>query len=83
MDFLKLGIYEVEEAKGLVNYKLKLLKGIKIYSVFYVSLLKLVDLDVPLDHKIELNDERSEREYDIETVLDYTIIGRQHKYLIK
>jgi len=49
LDFLKLRAFEVEEATGLVNYKLKLLKGIKIYLVFHVSLLELVDLGVPLD----------------------------------
>ena len=79
MDFLKLGTFEVEEAKGLVNYKLKLLKGIKIYPVFHVSLLKPADPGAPLDQITELNDERSKREYDVETVLNHTITGRQHK----
>ena len=49
MDFLKLRAFEVEEAKGLVNYKLKLLKGMKIYPVFHVLLLKTADPDAPLD----------------------------------
>ena len=49
MDFLKLRAFEVEEARGPVNYKLKLLKGIKIYPVFYILLLELADLGAPLD----------------------------------
>jgi hypothetical protein len=49
LDFLKLEAFEIEDKKGLVNYKLKLPKGLRIYPVFYVSLLKLVHPDAPLD----------------------------------
>ena len=76
MDFLKLRTFEVEEAKGPVNYKLKLPKGIKIYPIFHVSLLEPVDPGAPLDKIIELDDERSEREYDVEIILDHAVTGR-------
>ena len=48
----------------------------KIHPVFYISLLELANLDAPLDQTTKLNDERSEREYDVKTVLDHAIIGR-------
>jgi hypothetical protein len=48
----------------------------KIHPVFYISLLEPADPGAPLDLETELNDERSEREYDVETILDYTITGR-------
>ena len=43
---MKLRLYEIIEVKGLVNYKLKLLKTINIYPVFYISLLELISLGI-------------------------------------
>ena len=42
LNYRKLGLYEIIEVKGLVNYKLRLPKAINIYPVFYISLLELV-----------------------------------------
>ena len=36
-----MGLYKVIKAIRLVNYKVKLLRKIKIYLVFYISLLEL------------------------------------------
>ena len=41
LDHKKLRLFEITKIKSLVNYRLKLLKTIKIHLVFYVSLLKL------------------------------------------
>jgi hypothetical protein len=40
LDHKKLGPFKIAKIKSLVNYRLKLLKTIKIHLVFYVSLLK-------------------------------------------
>jgi hypothetical protein len=40
LDHKKLGLFKIAKIKSLVNYRLKLLKTIKIHPVFYVSLLK-------------------------------------------
>jgi hypothetical protein len=41
LDHKKLGLFEIAKIKSLVNYCLKLPKIIKIYLIFYVSLLEL------------------------------------------
>jgi hypothetical protein len=41
LDYKKLGLFKIIEIKSLVNYCLKLPKTIKVYLVFYVSLLEL------------------------------------------
>ena len=40
LDHKKLGPFEIVEVKGPVNYRLKLLKTIKIHPTFYISLLE-------------------------------------------
>ena len=48
LDHTKLRPFRIKKVKGLVNYKLDLLAKIRKYPVFYISLLKLVDLRIPL-----------------------------------
>ena len=47
LDYRKLGLFEITEVKGLINFKLKLLKSINIYLIFYILLLELVLLRAP------------------------------------
>jgi hypothetical protein len=54
LDHKKLRPFEITKKKGLVNYRLKLLKTIRIHPVFYVSLLKLAPLGSPLAPKTEV-----------------------------
>ena len=54
LDYKKLRLFKIIKIKSLVNYYLKLLKTIKIYLVFYISLLKLVLLGSPLALKTEV-----------------------------
>ena len=48
LDYIKLGLFLIVERTRLVNYRLDLPKGIRIYSIFYVLLLELVPLDARL-----------------------------------
>ena len=43
LDYIKVGLFSIKKVQGSVNYKLNLLAGAKVYSVFYVFLLELVD----------------------------------------
>jgi len=83
LDYRKLGTFRISEVKGPVNYKLELPKGMRIHPVFHVSLLEPADPEAPLDYTTVLQDDQQNPEYDVETVVDHTVVGRQHKYLIK
>ena len=48
MDTVKLGLFKILRKKGLVNYELELPKRMRIYLVFYISLLELAILDATL-----------------------------------
>jgi hypothetical protein len=43
LDFTKLELFEIEEKKGFLNYKLRLLEEIRFYLVFYIILFELAD----------------------------------------
>jgi hypothetical protein len=48
LDTIKLGLFKIKEKKGLVTFELRLPKTIRIYPVFYISLLELAALDAAL-----------------------------------
>jgi hypothetical protein len=55
----------------LVNYKLELLKKMRILLTFYVSLLELATLDARLKQDVkDINEEIQEPVYEVETILD-------------
>jgi len=66
-----------------VNYKLKLLKGSRIYLIFYVLLFKEAakatetnNKEIKLKHKLDV--------YNVKQVLDSKVSKRRHiKYLVK
>jgi hypothetical protein len=42
LDYLRLGLFKIEEKLGLVSYRLKLPESMKkLYLVFHISLLEL------------------------------------------
>jgi hypothetical protein len=43
LNYKKVGLFRIKRVKGLVNFKLDLLKSTRIYPVFYILLLKLAD----------------------------------------
>ncbi len=43
LNYIKIGSFFVKKTKRLVNYKLDLFKNIRVFSVFYILLLKLAD----------------------------------------
>ena len=45
---MKVGPFLIIEERGPVNYKLDLLKDSKRYPIFHISLLELVDPNIPL-----------------------------------
>ena len=66
-----------------MNYKLSLPKDMKIHLIFYISLLELAPPNAPKAPYIEIDPINLDVEYDIEEILDYKMIRRKVKYLIK
>ena len=48
-------LFLVKKVLGLLNYELSLPKIMKIYLVFYTSLLELALLDVPLETRLVID----------------------------
>jgi hypothetical protein len=67
LNIVKLGPFRVRRKKGLVSYKLELLKRMRIYLVFYISLLELVALDAILEQDVRDIDPEI---YKVERIID-------------
>ena len=48
LNYIKLELFRILKVKKSVNYKLNLLKFIRIHSIFYIFLLKSADLDISI-----------------------------------
>jgi hypothetical protein len=57
-------------ANKSTNFKFQLLPIIKIYSVFYIFLLKLVYPETPKESTPEISLEIREAEYEVERILN-------------
>jgi hypothetical protein len=70
LDYKKLGLFEIKEIKGLINYKLKLPNNIRIYPVFYILLLELILAGAPKALYIEIDLINPNIIYNIEEILN-------------
>jgi hypothetical protein len=83
LDYLKLGLFEIAEKIGLLNYRLKLLASIRrIYITFYVLLLEKAPKNAEVATNIEIEEE-TENEYKVKEILDINKISRRPYYLVK
>ena len=83
LDYVKLGLFRIKEKKGPVTFTLKLLKDIKIYPIFHISLLKPALLNAKLAISMLINEDILNNEYDIEDILKQKFIRDKLYYLIK
>ncbi|KAH7563609.1 hypothetical protein BM1_00656 [Bipolaris maydis] len=72
LDNLRVGPFEILEKIGLVNYKLRLLLGIKVHPIFHKKLLEPAPQDAELVEDIKLENDK----YMVEAVKDLRKIGR-------
>jgi hypothetical protein len=70
LDFKKLGLFEIIEKIGLVNFRLKLLDKSRLHPVFHVLLLEPVKGDTPVVTNEEPQPENDLKEYEVEKILD-------------
>ena len=71
LNYKKLGLFKIKEIKRLINYKFKLPNIIKIYFIFYISLLKLILLGILRALKTEIDLINLNIKYNIEIILNY------------
>jgi hypothetical protein len=84
LDFTKLGLFEIEEKKGSLNYKFRLLKKTRFYFVFYIVLFESANPKTPLQTDITGIDPEFEiPSYNVEKILDMRIISNRLYYLVK
>jgi hypothetical protein len=79
LDHKKLGPYEIDEQLGLLNFRLKLPKDMRMHPVFHVSLLERA----PQNAKRQRTEVENENEYEVERILDQGQIDGQTRYLVK
>ena len=71
---VKVGLFLIAAKIGLVNYKLKLLDNARIYPMFYILMLELVDLETLLQITFRYLP-KEETKFKVEKLLDYYKIG--------
>jgi hypothetical protein len=69
LDYKKFGSFKVKRNIKDINYKFHLLLTIRIYPIFYISLLELADLDTPAGPVLKIYSNLQEKVYIIEKIL--------------
>jgi hypothetical protein len=69
LDYLQIGPFKISEVKGLVIFKLDLPKKLRIYPIFYISLLEKVLKNTKI---VILEIEVDKTEYKVERIIAYS-----------
>jgi hypothetical protein len=69
LDYLRIGPFKILEIRGLVIFKLDLLKKLRIYLIFYISLFKKVPKNIKI---VILEVEVDKIEYKVERIIAYS-----------
>jgi hypothetical protein len=69
LDYLQIGPFKILEIKGLIIFKLDLLKRLRIYLIFYISLFEKVLKNVKI---IILEVKEDKIEYKVERIVAYS-----------
>lgn len=83
LDFKKLGPFKILEKVSSVNYRLQLPKKSRLHPVFHISLLEPAKGNASVAADTELQPVNDTVEYEVETILDRRLVGRQEQLLIK
>ena len=76
--YIKVELFFVKKTKRLINYKLDLLKNVKVFLVFYILLLKLANPITSLQNTFYFHSQKEEQ-YKVEKILRQ----KDQEYLIK
>ena len=85
LDFAKLKLFKITQILGLVIYELDFPDSIRITRIYYILVLELVDLEIPLMEDIPDIDLKSqEKVWEIKKIIDLGLINNnKRKYFVK
>ena len=76
LNFTKLRSFKILKILGLITYKLNLPDSIKIIRICHVSVLKLVDPEVPvIKDVLDINPKSQEKVWKVKKILDIDLIN--------
>ncbi len=78
LNHVKIESFFIKEVKKSVNYELDLLKNVKVFLVFYVSLLKSADFSTSIQETFHYYSQKENR-FEIEKILE----KKNQQYLVK
>jgi len=78
LDHVKIESFFIKKVKKSVNYELDLPKNVKVFLVFHISLLKLVNLSTPIQKTFHYYSQKKNR-FKIEKILK----KKNQQYLVK
>ena len=68
MNYIKIELFFIKKIKKTINYELNLLKNVKVYSIFYISLLKSIDFNIFIQKTFYYAIQKK-NEFEIENIL--------------
>jgi hypothetical protein len=78
LNHVKIESFFIKEVKRLVDYELDLLRDAKVFLVFYISLLKSVDLSTSIQKTFHYYSQKENR-FEIKRILE----RKSQRYLVK
>ena len=68
MNYIKIESFFIKKIKKTINYKLNLLKNVKVHLIFHVSLLKSIDFNIFIQKTFHYTTQKK-NEFEIENIL--------------
>ncbi len=78
LNYIKVESFLIKKTKRLINYELDLPKDVKVFLVFYISLLELANSMTPLQDTFYFHPQEEEQ-YEVKKILQ----KEDQKYFIK
>ncbi len=78
LDHVKVKSFFIKAVRGSINYELDLSKDVRVFLVFYISLLKSVDPSTPIQETFHYKSQEKNR-FEVEEILK----KKNQQYLVK
>ncbi len=78
LNHVKIESFFIKEIKKSINYEFDLLKNVKVFLVFHISLLESIDLNTPIQETFHYHLQKENR-FEVERILE----KKSQRYLVK